>query len=99
MAEEWRIYAVGILVSQSAKDGEGDLSVWYQRPGLVFARSQSEAVSQAFGKAHEDYPESGGYSNHQAVAVEVTSEFLKLARTLKEPAAVARDVAGSTAGR
>jgi hypothetical protein len=83
--EEWRIYAVGIMVSRAARDEHGDLSIWYQMPGVVFARSKAEAVAQAFSKAHEDYPESQGYSNHQAAALEVTIEFLNLARTLPQP--------------
>lgn len=85
MTEEWRIYAVGIMVSRPGRDVEGDLSIWYQMPGILFARSKAEAVSQAFSKAHEDYPESQGYSNHQAVVLEVTADFLNLARMLKEP--------------
>jgi hypothetical protein len=87
VAEEWRIYAVGIMVSRAARDVEGDLSIWYQLPGILFARSKAEAVSQTFSRAHEQYPESEGYSNHQAVALEVTADFLELAAKLDKPPA------------
>jgi hypothetical protein len=50
--------------------------------GIVFARSKLEAVRKAFKKAHRGYPESEGYSNHQAVALEVTHDFLDLAHKL-----------------
>jgi hypothetical protein len=56
-------------------------------PGVVLARSKAAAGAQPFRKAHEDYPESQGYSNHQAAALEVTIEFLNLALTLPQPSA------------
>ena len=37
--EEWRIYAVEIMVRRAARDEQGDLSIEYQTPGIVFARS------------------------------------------------------------
>jgi hypothetical protein len=82
MPEQWRIYAVGIMVSRSGTDDRGDVFVWGQMPGIIFARSKLEAVRKAFRKAHRDYPESEGYSNHQAVALEVTHDFLDLAHKL-----------------
>jgi hypothetical protein len=85
MPEEWRIYAFGIMASRSGNDDHGDLSVFYQMPGITFARSKREAVRKAFKKAHREYPESEGYSNHQAVVLEVTHDFLDLAHKLSPP--------------
>ena len=82
MPEQWRVYAVGIMASRSGRNDQGEQSGWYQMPGITFARSKKEAVRKAFKKAHRDYPESEGYSNHQALALEVTHEFLDLAHKL-----------------
>jgi len=82
MPEQWRVYAFGIMASRPANDDQADVSVFYQMPGITFARSKREAVSKAFKKAHRNYPESEGYSNHQAVALEVTHDFLDLAHKL-----------------
>ena len=83
MPEQWRVYAFGIMASRTGNDDDqADVSVFYQTPGITFARSKREAVSKAFKKAHRNYPESEGYSNHQAVVVEVTHDFLDLAHKL-----------------
>jgi hypothetical protein len=82
MAEQWRVYAFGIMASRPGNYEQDDVSIFYQMPGITFARSKQEAVAKAFKKAHRNYPESEGYSNHQAVALEVTHDFLDLADRL-----------------
>jgi len=82
MPEQWRVYAFGIMASGSGEHEQADVSVFYQMPGITFARSKREAVAKAFKRAHRQYPESEGYSNHQAVVLEVTHDFLDLAHRL-----------------
>jgi len=82
MPEQWRVYAFGILASGTGDDEQADASVLYQMPGITFARSKREAVRKAFKRAQREYPEAEGYSNHQAVVLEVTHDFLDLADRL-----------------
>jgi hypothetical protein len=85
MKEKRRIYAVGMMMSRPASDSLGDISVFYQMPGIVIAQSKAEAVAMTFRRATSEYPESEGYSNHQAVVLEMTTEFLELVRQLDPP--------------
>jgi len=82
MPEQWRVYAFGIMVLGPGGDDQDEDTVWHQKPGITFARSKREAVSKAFRKAQREYPESEGYSNHRAVVVEVTHDFLDLTNKL-----------------
>jgi hypothetical protein len=82
MPEQWRVYAFATLVIGPASEDHTEGSVWYQTPGITFARSKREAVSKAFRRAQREYPESEGYSDHRAVVQEVTHDFLDLANRL-----------------